>query len=112
MSFAGYVGEGSVTIVPEQVIVGMLVTRFQLPRSAVYQENVLKTVVVVVKETSPLAIDINQILAQLVPVDGLAGQSVLASDIGEGGKARGVIDSRRGRLDLARSTARQDSGGD
>src|ERR1700724_4521058 len=105
-------GERAVAIVPEQVIVGMLVSRLQLPRSAVYQKNVLKTVVVVVKETSPLAIDINQILAQFVPVDDLARQSSLASDIGKGGEVRGVIDSQRGRVDLARCTACQDSSGD
>jgi hypothetical protein len=112
MSIEGYVGEASIAIVPEQVVVGMPVSRLQLPRSAVYQKNVLKTVVVVVKETSPLTIDINQILAQFVPVDDLARQSGLASDIGKDGKVKGVIDSQRGRGDLARSTARQDSGGD
>src|SRR6185369_3856605 len=112
MSFEGYVGEGSVAVVPEQVVVGMLVSRLQLSRSAIYQKNVLKTVVVVVKEANPLAIDIYQILAQFVPVDDLARQSGLASDIGKDGKMRGVIDSQRRWVDLARSPARQDSGGD
>src|SRR4029077_20468900 len=94
-----------------QVIVGMLASRLQLSRSAVYQKNVLKTVVVVVKETGPLAIDVNQILAELVPVDDLAGQAGLASDIPKDGKVSGVIDSRRRRVDLPRCIAHQDSDG-
>src|ERR1700675_1727093 len=100
MSLAGYVGERSVAIVAQQVIVWMPASRLQLPRGAVHQKNVLKTVVVVVKEASPLAIDINQIFAQLVPVDNLVRQSGLASDIRKDRQVSGVIYSRRRRVDL------------
>ena len=91
---------------------GMLASRLQLPRGAVYQKNILKTVVVVVKEASPLAIDINQIFAQLVPVDNLVGQSGLARDIGKGEAVGAMIGSRRRRVDLPRRIAHQDSDGD
>ena len=94
------VGERSVTIVPQEVIVGRFARCLRLARRTVDQENVLITVVVVIKKACALPVHLLQVLAHFVPADDLHVQTGSLSDVRENrhGSAR-TIDTIVRRLD-------------
>src|SRR2546421_549883 len=86
------VGERSVTIVPQEVIVGRFARCLRLARRTVDQENVLITVVVVIKKAWALPVHLLQVLAHFVPADDLHVQTGSLGDIRESrqGEARAI----------------------
>src|SRR5947208_4900249 len=92
MSLRRDVGERSVAIVPRKVIVGRLTRCLRLARRTVDQENVLITVVVVIKKACTLPVHLLQVLAHFVPADDLHVQTGSLSDVREKrqGNARAI----------------------
>src|SRR5205814_4324211 len=92
MSLRRDVGERTVTIVPQEVIVGRFARCLRLARRTVDQENVLITVVVVIKKACALPVHLLQILAHFVPADDLHAQTGSLSNIREKrqGNARAI----------------------
>src|SRR5438552_2399083 len=92
MSLRRDVGERSVTIVPQEVIVGRFARCLRLARRTVDQENVLITVVVIIQKACALPVHLLQVLAHFVPADDLHVQTGSLSDIRESrqGEARAI----------------------
>src|SRR5712691_12300 len=81
--FSRHVRERAIAVVPQQVVVRMLAAGLGLSRGTVNQIDVLIAVVVIVEETSALAVHFGQVLAFLVATDNLVGQPNLSGDVRE-----------------------------
>ena len=77
------IGKGSVAIVPQQVIVRAQARRLRHSRCSINQEDILKTIVVVIQEARAQSVNVHKVFGGLVPVDQLHLDAGLLSDIGE-----------------------------
>ena len=98
MSLLRHVGKCSVPVVVKQVVVRKAALFLAFPRGAIDEVNVLITVVVIVKESCTLSVDVDQVLCDLIPADDLEVESGLLGDVRENRESSFRVAGRKSRI--------------